>query len=280
MAEIRLFVSCHKPTRVPEHPLLVPVQVGAALARERFPGFLYDDAGENISPKNPSYCELTAQYWAWKNVASDHYGFFHYRRYLCPDRRGKGPYRIEAAPTPECLDRLGYGEFGELISRYDLILPRKENMRLPVREHYAQAPFHHKRDLELVESIVRERYPAYVPAMEEYLGGTECYFGNIFIMGKGPFAEYSEWLFSILAEYDGRSDQKEYGPQERRVDGYLAERLLGIYATKRRELRSLELPRVHFVEDRLERNRKRLINLLLPPDSVRRSKVKRIRGKK
>ena len=67
MAEIRLFVSCHKPTRVPEHPLLVPVQVGAALARERFPGFLYDDAGENISPKNPSYCELTAQYWAWKN---------------------------------------------------------------------------------------------------------------------------------------------------------------------------------------------------------------------
>ena len=46
MAEIRLFVSCHKPTREPEHPLLVPVQVGAALARERFPGFLYDDAGE------------------------------------------------------------------------------------------------------------------------------------------------------------------------------------------------------------------------------------------
>ena len=64
------------------------------------------------------------------------------------------------------------------------------------------------------------------------------------------------------------------------MDGYLAERLLGIWAAHHRELRSLELPRVHFVEDRLERNRKRLINLLLPPDSVRRSKVKRIRGKK
>ena len=102
-----------------------------------------------------------------------------------------------------------------------------------------------------------------------------CYFGNIFIMGKGPFAEYSGWLFSILEEFDRRADTGDYGPQERRVDGYLAERLLGIWAAHHRELRRLELPRVHFVEDRMERNRKRLINLLLPPGSVRRSKVKR-----
>ena len=38
--------------------------------------------GENIYPKNPDYCELTAQYWAWKNIDCDYYGFFHYRRYL------------------------------------------------------------------------------------------------------------------------------------------------------------------------------------------------------
>ena len=277
MAEVKLFVSCHRPTEVPAHPLLFPVQVGAALAKEWFPGFLYDDAGENISPRNPFYCELTAQYWAWKNVSADYYGFFHYRRYLCPDQKTKGPYRVEAAPTPALLARLGYGKFGELISQYDLILPRKEDMHLPVREHYARAPFHHREDLELVEAILRERFPEYVPALEEYLGGSECYFGNIFIMKRDVFEDYSSWLFSILEEYDLRANQEGYGPQERRVDGYLGERLLGIYATHHRELKTLELPRVHFIEDPIERTKKKLINQLLPPGSLRRSKVKALK---
>ena len=43
---------------------------------------LHDDEGDNISNKNKTYCELTAQYWAWKNMEADYYGFFHYRRYF------------------------------------------------------------------------------------------------------------------------------------------------------------------------------------------------------
>lgn len=52
MAEIKLFVCCHQQSPVPSHPLLVPIQVGAALAETRFPGFLQDDTGDNISGKN------------------------------------------------------------------------------------------------------------------------------------------------------------------------------------------------------------------------------------
>lgn len=48
---------------------------------------LHDDEGDNISERNKTYCELTAQYWAWKNEEADYYGFFHYRRYLAFDRR-------------------------------------------------------------------------------------------------------------------------------------------------------------------------------------------------
>ena len=80
--DIKLFVCCHKPVNVPKHPLLVPLQVGAALAGEHFPGFLHDDAGDSISEKNRSYCELTGQYWAWKNIKADYYGLCHYRRYF------------------------------------------------------------------------------------------------------------------------------------------------------------------------------------------------------
>lgn len=277
MSDIRLYVSCHQPAPVPEHPLLHPVQVGAALSPEAIPGFLRDDAGENISSLNRSYCELTAQYWAWKNAEADHYGFFHYRRYLYPDPGARLPYRIEAAPTPELLARLGYDRFPELISRYDLILPKGEDMRIPVREHYANAPFHHKKDLDLVEALIGERSPEYVPAMEEYLSGTVCYFGNIFIAGKAAFRDYSGWLFPLLAEFDRRADRTGYGPQEQRVDGYLAERLLGIWATQHRDLRQLELPRVHFMEDGAQRRKKQLINFLLPPGSVRRSRIKKLK---
>lgn len=277
MANIKLFVCCHRPEEVPAHPLLRPVQVGAALADVRFPGFLYDDGGENISDKNRSYCELTAQYWAWKNVQADYYGFFHYRRYLYSSQTARRPYRIEAKPTLELLDRLGYARFEELICQHDLILPRGEDMRLPVREHYAGARFHHRVDLERAERIVGELTPEYAPAMERYLSGSMCYFGNIFIMKRQVFDHYCQWLFPILEEFDRRTDTSGYCAQERRVDGYLAERLLGTYATHHQELDHLELPRVHFIEDPAERLKKQAVNALLPPGSVRRSWIKSLK---
>lgn len=279
MADVKLFVCCHQPREVPNHPLLVPIQVGAALARERFPGFLQDDTGEHISEKNRSYCELTAQYWAWKNVDADYYGFFHYRRYLYPDPAARGLYRVERDPTPALLDKLGYGGFEELIRRYDLLVPKGEDMHLSVREHYAGAPFHHREDLERTERIILERHPEMAGAMEEYLSGTVCYFGNISIMRREVFHHFCRWLFSVLEEFDRQSELSGYSAGERRVDGYLAERLLGVYLTHWGDkLKTLELPRVHFYSGG-EYVRRRILNTLLPPGSRRRSIIKRQKGK-
>ena len=75
--EIRLFVSCHKAFSVPRNTLLHPLHVGAALSADFFQEFLRDDSGENISALNRRYCELTGQYWVWKNVEADYCGFFH-----------------------------------------------------------------------------------------------------------------------------------------------------------------------------------------------------------
>lgn len=274
MTEIKLFVSCHQPFPVPKHPLLAPIQVGTALSDKRFDGFLHDDEGENISYKNRSYCELTAQYWAWKNADADYYGFFHYRRYLYPDADAKRPYRIEGEPDDDVLKRLEFDRMEGLIPQYDLIVPMGENMYVPVREHYGNAPFHHKKDLDLIEEIIRERNPEYAPPMEQYLSGTVCYFGNIYIMSKVLFHDYCAWLFPILEEFDRRVDLTGYSPQELRVNGYLAERLFGIYYTRHKDrLRALELPRVHFHGGK-DGAIKRLINTLLPPGSRMRSIVK------
>lgn len=276
--EIRLFVCCHRPEKIPQHPLLVPIQVGAALSIEYFQNFLHDDESENISEKNRSYCELTAQYWAWKNMDVNWYGFFHYRRFLYPDADAKRPYRIAGVPTSKLLGRLGYDNFAALIERHDVIAPIGEDMCVSVREHYANAPYHHRKDLDLIEQIILERYPEMVSAMNTYLSGTVCYFGNIYIMKRQVFHAYCGWLFPVLEEFDRRADLSGYSPQELRVDGYLAERLFGIWLTYARDgLRVCEIPRVHFVPNRKERNKKKLMNLLLPPGSKRRAAAKMLK---
>lgn len=279
MADIKLFVCCHRLEEVPKHPLLYPIQVGTALTDTRFPGFLYDDTGENISEKNRSYCELTAQYWAWKNIEADYYGFFHYRRYLYPDQSAKYPYRIEKRATPMVLRKLGYSKFDDIISKYDLVVPKKENMCISVQEHYSRAPSHHHEDLELTERIVKELFPQFTQAMGTYFAGTNCYFGNIFIMKQQIFSDYCNWLFQILEEFDRRANVKNYNQQEGRVNGYLAERLFGIYVISlfQKEIWSiLELPRVHFCSG-WSGVCGRLQNAVFPPGTKRRAVVKSIK---
>lgn len=275
--DIRIFVSCHKAFPVPEGGLLYPIHVGAALADRPLDGYIRDDSGENISRLNRRYCELTGQYWAWKNEDAEYYGFFHYRRYLYPDTHCRRPYIIRSEPDGALLEKLGYGTFAGLIGQYQLIAPIGEDMHVSVREHYGAAPFHRAKDLELAERIVARRYPEYAEAMEHYLSGTICYWGNIYIMNRETFFDYCGWLFPILREFDETADLSGYSAQELRVDGYLAERLFGVYYTKRRaSLACLELPRVHFEPDTGRRVKQQVINALLPPGSGLRARVKKL----
>ena len=82
MAKIKVLVCCHKATYVPNDDVYLPIQVGKANSKIDL-GFQGDDEGKNISEKNFSYCELTAVYWAWKNLKDiDYIGLCHYRRFF------------------------------------------------------------------------------------------------------------------------------------------------------------------------------------------------------
>ena len=73
---IKIFLCCHKSFSIVP-PLCIPIQGGRAI-NLAVPGVMGDDCGDSISEKNREYCELTVQYYAWKNENLDYYGFCHY----------------------------------------------------------------------------------------------------------------------------------------------------------------------------------------------------------
>ena len=258
--DIKIFVVCHKPSEVAENPYLFPIQVGSALAGERLPNMLHDDEGENISAKNRSFCELTAQYWAWKNISADYYGFFHYRRYFSfdpEDRRDDGWGNIVFDRIDENMiksTRLGADHMKRLITRNDVILVRGRHYPhvlsggkpLDVYREYGEAPFQHREDLDKTLAVLKTRHPEFAEAADEYMHSTVCHECNMFIMKRELFQDYAAWLFDILFEVEKEIDTTDYSVEEFRIFGYLAERLCGIYSTwlkKRGDLNILELPK-------------------------------------
>jgi len=84
---VKVIIATHKKYRMPNDDMYLPLYVGAEGKKDRKGdelnlGYVKDNTGENISSLNPSFCELTGLYWAWKNLVVDYIGLVHYRRYF------------------------------------------------------------------------------------------------------------------------------------------------------------------------------------------------------
>lgn len=82
---VKIIIATHKKTDLPIDHLYLPIHVGKE-GKDNI-GYEGDDTGDNISFKNPYYSELTAVYWAWKNLDADYIGLVHYRRYFSYKRK-------------------------------------------------------------------------------------------------------------------------------------------------------------------------------------------------
>ena len=234
----KIVVATHKQYWMPADEVYLPVHAGHKGKADL--GYTGDDAGENISEKNPTFCELTCLYWAWKNLDADVYGLCHYRRYL-----GNGNWW---KPRKERL--LNEKEIQELLRKGEIILPKKRRYWIETREaQYAHA--HHIEDLRCVEGILSEKYPEYLADWKWMLQTRSGHICNMFITRKEHFDTYCSWLFDILFEAERRLDIESYSAKDRRVFGYLAERLLDVWIRKNgipyTEVPVMNLERQHWI---------------------------------
>ena len=241
--KIKIFISYHKESQRIESEILTPIQVGAKKSKIDLQ-MQRDDEGIHISDKNDKYCELTAQYWAWKNLDADYYGFMHYRRHLIfkdvpyEFDDGRPVFRKKINRTYREDIGLEDNRIRRYMENADLVLP------LPVdtsswgavcnEVQFSCLDNLHAADFDMVCKTVTELYPDYSDAVQEFRTDHYSYWYNMFVMKKEIFNHYCQWLFSILEVSETKIDFTNYNPQETRTLAFMAERLLSIYLIKLR----------------------------------------------
>ena len=241
MRNICIFICAHKEVPLPQHPYFLPIQAGA-IHHENIPGYQPDSEGDNISDKNPHFCELTCHYWAWKNLKQvDIVGLNHYRRYF--DFQRKWPQFSADKHFISTDSFLGqeyqFPDLERLLQKYDIILPVARHWRVSNTQQYAD--YHIAKDWEMLRQIIRERSPQYIPAFEKTMDHSNKSVGyNMFITHWKHFDAYSEWLFDILFEVERHVPPID-DPVQSRIYGYMSERLINVFC-KHHHLRIKHVP--------------------------------------
>lgn len=264
---VKIFITSHKRVDIPKDPCFQLVQVGQDLTRPngRFIDSFHDDDGDdNISDRNPMYCEMTVQYWAWKNALedSDYVGFCHYRRYFnfSENTYPENPYGeiIDTYIDDKSIKKYGLDRkhIERAINGYDLITTGFHSLAaIPgdfttPQEHYEAAPLLHKKDLSTIINILIDKHPDYERDAREFLNSHKACFCNMYIMRTALFSEYCEWLFPILEQFMHECDMSLYSKEALRTPGHLAERLFNIYyrhlIRTNKNLKTKQLQCVHF----------------------------------
>lgn len=236
--DIKIIIAMHKPFQVAEDEIYVPLQVGASGKKgirvkecqgarinkqhQDTAAILRDDEGENISSKNPYYCELTGLYYAWKNLTADAIGLVHYRRYFTMK---SASYRKRHGAFESALT---YDEASALLTRADIVVPKKRRYYIEsLYSHYA-----HTLDgshLDLAKQIVAKEYPEYLGALVKVYDRSWGYMFNMAIMPSKVLDEYCTWLFDILEHLESEIDITGLDAFSSRLFGRVSEILFNVW---------------------------------------------------
>lgn len=206
---IKILVACHKAdSNIRQDDIYMPIQVGKDLHPELDLGFQCDNSGDNISYKNGNYCELTAIYWAWKNLKNvDYIGFCHYRRYF--------DYNINIKNLEKDL------------KKYDVIAIKRKI--IPYSSEKALSLLLTREDVAIASSVLlKENKEYYKDILNYFFRNNKLSRYNMFIMNWSTFDSYCADLFSFLEDVEKELKPHNYSRLKRTI-GYLAEAFQGLF---------------------------------------------------
>ena len=255
-AKIKIMICCHKPCELPKDDIFLPIQVGAAISDIDL-GMQRDDqvngeACDNISAKNKSYCELTAMYWAWKNIKKlypdlEYIGLNHYRRYFAFGNKSIAKDLFIQPEHRVRKYRLNHGPLEKASQSGKAIIAKKKIYPYPLHIDYSVC--HVSDDLRTLEKVIAELYPDYVEAFKSVLMRNNALAPyNMTVIGWDNFSAYCEWLFSVLLEAEKRINIQNYSDAQKRIFGYMAERLFNVWLYKNK-ITIKEIPVVQYADN-------------------------------
>lgn len=220
-----IIVATHKKYDMPKSSIYLPVQVGAKINKPL--GYQKDDEGENISEKNPYFCELTGFYWGYKNLKTKYLGLVHYRRYFTTSTKR---YKTREEKLKHVLSKK---QLEKLIDeKYDLILPKKRNYVIEtLYSHYKHTL--HVKPLNMVRDILADECPEYIAEFDKIQSRRSAHMFNMMIGKKWLLDEYARWLFNILfkleKEIEKEKVDKRYDRFHSRFYGRISELLFDVW---------------------------------------------------
>jgi hypothetical protein len=185
--------------------------------------YLTDADGINVSKLNPYYSEYSSLYNVWKNYDDfDFVSVNHYRRYFIDGPISKVIFYLFNIIRP-----LGINKVLKDLDKDQIILPRKVIFSQSLREQYSI--YHYEDDFEVLEKVIQKDFQDYFETFRNYINSKEFYPYNMFILKKKDFFEYMEWIFDVFSIIENQINPDLYDAYQKRVYGYLAERLLPVF---------------------------------------------------
>lgn len=165
-----------------------------------------------------------------KNDNSDIVGLTHYRRYFFNNIFSNSFKNI-----------INKEKIIKILNNYDIIVPKKYKLGGTVKKQYSQ--IHNIEDLMKCGEIIKNKNPEYSEAFDKVLKKRKIYTYNMFISRKEVFDDYYKWLFDILFEAEKIIDISNYDNYNKRVYGFLSERLFNVWIEKNKDnLKIKEMP--------------------------------------
>lgn len=245
MSSIFMYSVTHKECAYPESNWIKQIAVGSY--SKSYTG-LTDSTGKNISRKNQSYNEITAQYWVRYNKPSDFVGFAHYRRYFLFN---SGNFSKEAEYTAtdhnifKSLSNEGQlQQCLEIFKCSDIIVPRATYFPRGLKNHYIenQIPEETWEAFKHHASILFPECVKYIKILEL---SNFAHMRNMYIMPWKLYTNYIDTLIPVLdavyAEIGGSIYEQSF---KNRYPGFLSEQFFNLWLNTV-ALRRFEIPIVN-----------------------------------